>query len=74
MRKNRQERLNAKVGSYLRFGAAKFNDVSLEVNKKSSAGKSFVGLDVQDKFSLNGNFFLFDYQVSAYHFVRLVYY
>ena len=74
MRKNRQERLNAKVGSYLRFGAAKFNDVSLEVNKNALAGKSFVNLDAQDQFSLNDKFSSFAYQKSAYHLVCLVYY
>ena len=61
MRKNRQERLNAKVGSYLRFGSAKFNNVSLEINKNALAGKSFFNLDAQDQFCLNEKFSSFNY-------------
>ena len=69
VRKNRQERLNAKVGSYLRFGASKFNDISLEVNKNALDGKSFVNLDAQDQLSLNEKFSSLNYQVRAYHLV-----
>ena len=61
MRKNRQERLNAKLGSYLRFRPAKFNDVSLEINKNKLAGKSFFNLDAQDQFCLNEKFSSFNY-------------
>ena len=70
IRKNRQERLNAKVGSYLRFGPVKFNDVNLEVNKNALDGKSFVNLDAQDQLRLNEKFSSFNYQKSAFYLVR----
>ena len=61
--------MNAKVGSYSRFGAAKLNDVSLKINKNVLAGKSFVNLDAQDQLSLNEKFSSLNYQVRAYHLV-----
>ena len=58
----------------MRFGAAKFNNVNLEINKNTLAGKSFVNLNAQDQLSLNEKFSSFNYQVSAYHLVGQILY
>ena len=69
VRKNRQDRLNAKVGSYLRLGSTKINDVNLDLNKNTFMGRNLVNSDAQDKFNLNENHSSFNYPKSGYQLV-----